>query len=192
MGFMAEEGQYMSRDVEEALRYVWCNSGSYMLCIWASVLPIVHAVAYSDRSSWPFGFLLNQNTGAHCCHTYAGLIDVLRSDKLSRFYDLGGSGVNIVVFRMGEPDGTRCAARSAHPSVRFARELQEYPVHRAKRVPQSVLPRAGLHADEGRSVYSDVDAGQIYVWHNPEGYILLIHARNARVGHAVAYSDRYY
>lgn len=85
VGGMADEGTYRFSSVDSGLSYVWNRSGSYMLLIRPRYGRIGHAVAYSDKYSWPNGYLMNPNKGNHCCFSYSALARSFRSDRFIRF-----------------------------------------------------------------------------------------------------------
>lgn len=105
VAYMSDEGRTVFDDVDSGLRYVWHNPGSYILLIRPRYARVGHAVAYSDRYSYPRGFLMNPNKGTHCCYTYQGLADEFRSDRFIWRAENSTYGPEFIIIRIGKPTG---------------------------------------------------------------------------------------
>jgi len=124
VAYMSDEGRRVFDDVDEGLRYVWHTSGSYILLIRPKYARIGHAVAYSDRYSYPRGFLMNPNKGAHCCYTFQGLADEFRSDRFISRSEHSTYGPEFIIIRIGKPNGTEAVAW--HAGDQDSDQVQEY------------------------------------------------------------------
>ncbi len=105
VGYMADHGRKHFDDVDTALSYVWLNPGSYIVLIRPRHARVGHAVAYSDRYSYPRGYLMNPNKGSHCCYTYEGLSEEFRSDRFILRSEYSRHGPEIITIRIGKPNG---------------------------------------------------------------------------------------
>lgn len=124
VAYMSDEGRTVFDDVDSGLRYVWHNPGSYILLIRPRYARVGHAVAYSDRYSYPKGYLMNPNKGAHCCYTFQGLADEFRSDRFIWRSENSPYGPEFIIIRIGKPNGSE--ALSWHASDHDDEQLQEY------------------------------------------------------------------
>lgn len=101
VGGFTEEGKSRFDDVDQALDYIWRRPGSYMVLIRPMYARVGHAVAYSDKDSWPRGYLMNPNKGNHCCNTYSGLADAFRSDQFIRYSESSVHGPEVFIIKVG-------------------------------------------------------------------------------------------
>eukprot|EP00171_Calliarthron_tuberculosum_P010468 IDg10468t1 len=100
IGYMRNDGMKRFSSVDDGLGYVWQNPGSYMLLIRPRREYIGHAVAYSDASSYPRGYIMNPNNGNHCCHTYDGLASQFRSDPFIYYSENNRYGADFVIAKI--------------------------------------------------------------------------------------------
>lgn len=126
VAYMADQGRIRFDDVDEALQYLWLNAGSYIVLIRPRHARVGHAVAYSDRYSFPRGYLMNPNKGSHCCYTYEGLSEEFRSDRFILRSEYSRHGPEIIIIRIGKPDGTEQISWYANEDIHQNHEAQEY------------------------------------------------------------------
>lgn len=55
------------KDIRKALAYMWLISGSYLVLTGINEEPEGHTIAFHKDADDNMGYLLNSNTGNHCC-----------------------------------------------------------------------------------------------------------------------------